>query len=73
MHECYEVGWSVQFHPEVHMFVWRYGDARVSVKRAEMEKPNEGITTVFHSLQLVERLLFVTESVHCGLQALFSR
>ena len=46
---------------------------RASVKRAEMESPNEGFTTVFHSLQLVERLLFMTGSVHCGLQALFSR
>ena len=40
----------------------------MSVKKAEMESPNEGFTTVFHSLQLVERLLFMTESVHCGLQ-----
>ena len=30
---------------------------RVSFKRAEKESPNEGFTTVFHSLQLVERLL----------------
>ena len=28
----------------------------MSVKRAEMEKPNEGFTTVFHSLQLVESM-----------------
>ena len=40
----------------------------MSVKRAEMESPNEGFTTVFHSLQVVERLLFMTESVYCGLQ-----
>ena len=46
---------------------------RASVKRAEMESPNEGFTIVFHSLQLVERLLFITESVQFGLQALFSR
>ena len=48
-------------------------DARVSVKRAEKESPNESFNIVFHSLQLVERLLFMTELVHCGLLAQFSR
>ena len=45
----------------------------MSVKRDEKESPNEGFTTVFHSLQLVEGLLFMTESVHCGFLALFTR
>ena len=64
---------SFQFLPEVHMFVWRPRHGRASVKRAEMDNPNEGLTTIFRSLQLVERLLFMTESAHFVFLVLFSR
>ena len=47
-------------------------DGRASVKRAEKDNPIEGLTTVFRSLQLVERLLFMTESAHFVFLALFS-
>ena len=55
------------------MFVWRARDGRASVKRAEKDSPIEGLTTVFHSLLLVERLLFMTELAHFVFLALFSR
>ena len=43
------------------MFVWRRRDGRASLKISEMESPNEGLTTIFHSLQLVERPIFITD------------
>ena len=46
------------------MFVWQPRDSRASVKRAEKDSPNKGLITVFRSLWLVERLLFMTESVY---------
>ena len=52
------------------MFVWRPRHGRASVKRAEKDNPNEGLTT---SLRLVERLSFMTESAHFVFLALFSR
>ena len=55
------------------MFVWRPRRGRASVKRAEMDNPNEGLITIFRNLRLVERLLFMTESAHFVFQALFSR
>ena len=54
------------------IIVWQPRDGRASVKRAEMDSPNEGLTTIFRSLRLVERLLFMTESAHFVLLALFS-
>ena len=41
-------------------------------KGAEKDSPNEDLTAVFRSLQLVQRLLFMTESAHFILLALFS-
>ena len=41
-------------------------------KRVKMERPNEGFCSVFRSLYLVERLLFMTESVQFGFVAQFS-
>ena len=32
-----------------------------------MESSNEGLTAVFRSLQLVEKPIFIVESVHFGL------
>ena len=55
------------------MFVWRPRHGRASVNRAEMDNPKEGLTTIFRSLRLVERLLFMTESAHFVFPALFSR
>ena len=36
----------------------------MSVKIGEMESPNEGLITVFRSLRLVKRLIFMTEPAH---------
>ena len=54
------------------MFVWRPRHGRASVKRAEMDNPNQDLTTIFRSLRLVERLLFMTKSAHFVFLALFS-
>ena len=45
--------------------------AKASVETAEMESPNEGLTTVFPSLRLVERQIhvFMAESAHFGFKA----
>ena len=47
-----------------------YGGEETDIKIAEKESPNKGLTTNFRTLQLVERLLFMTESVQIGLLAL---
>ena len=39
----------------------------MSIKIGEMESSNEGLTAVFRSLQLVEKPIFIVESVHFGL------
>ena len=61
------MGWSIDFHPEVHMFVWRRRDGRASVKTGEMENRNESLTTGFRSLELV-----MAESAHFGFMAMLS-
>ena len=66
------MGWSIDFHPEVHMFVWRRRDGRASVKTGEMENRNESLTTGFRILELVERLIFMAESAHFGFMAMLS-
>ena len=55
------------------MFVWWARDGRASVKRAEKDSPIEGLTTIFRSLRLVERLLFMTESAHFVFLAVFTQ
>ena len=45
---------------------------KARVKRVKMERPNEGFCSVFRCLYLVERLLFMTESVQFGFVAQFS-
>ena len=54
------------------MFVWWRRDGRASVKTGDMDSPNEGLTTVLRSLQLVERPIFTIKSAHFVLLALFS-
>ena len=61
------MGWSIQYHPEVHVCM----AAKASVETAEMESPNEGLTTVFPSLRLVERQIFMAESARFGFKAVF--
>ena len=45
---------------------------KVRVKRVKMERPNEDFCSVFRCLYLVERLLFMTESVQFGFVSQFS-
>ena len=52
------------------MFVWWQRRGRASVKTGETENSNEGLTTSFHSLELLERLIFMTESAHFGFIAI---
>ena len=54
------------------MFVWRQRDGRASVKTGEVENQNESLTTGFRSLELVERIIFMAESVHFGVMAMLS-
>ena len=50
VHKWYEVGWFIEFHPDVHMFVWRQRDDEVSVKWAKTDSLNKDFYTVIHSL-----------------------